>query len=150
MNTERTITVRKDNETRTFELSEEIEDTQGWQLIGTSGFGPLQTAELTINQVIYLDNWLYAVSKGIGEEAAYAYAENIGTDGAPRDAISAYCGTYDSLEAYAKEYLDDWILEGIRLKILSYFDYAAYGRDLELGGEIWTARVSDGLAIFNS
>lgn len=46
-------------------------------------------------------------------------------------------GIHESLEDYAREYIDGTVDLGRSMGLLaSYFDYAAYGRDLDLGGDI--------------
>jgi len=50
-----------------------------------------------------------------------------------------YAGHWDSLEEFAEDLLDQTgdltaLPEGLR----SYFDFDSYGRDLELGGDVFT------------
>jgi antirestriction protein len=48
-----------------------------------------------------------------------------------------FLGIHDSVEDYAREYIDTTVDLGGSMGLLaSYFDYAAYGRDLELNGDI--------------
>lgn len=50
----------------------------------------------------------------------------------------AYAGEFDSMEAYAQDYCDSTgLLDSIPENLRSYFDYEAFGRDLELGGDVW-------------
>jgi antirestriction protein len=60
-----------------------------------------------------------------------------------------FAGFHDSLEDFAAELLEDTgQLEAIPENLRSYFDFKAYGRDLELGGDVFTRRTSGGLLIF--
>ena len=60
---------------------------------------------------------------------------------------NAYRGSWDSLEEYAWDLVEDTgMLEGLPEGIARYFDCAAFARDLETGGDYWTA--PDGLGVF--
>lgn len=60
-----------------------------------------------------------------------------------------YRGRYDSLAAYAEELLEDTgALEGIPEELARYIDFQAYGRDLQLGGAVWTIRDDGDLYVF--
>lgn len=62
-----------------------------------------------------------------------------------------FLGLFDTLTAYGEDYCDEsGILDSIPEQFRSYFDCEAYARDLELGGEIFTRRVSGGLLIFRN
>lgn len=51
-------------------------------------------------------------------------------------------GEFDDLADYARELLDGQLPE--HDLVSRYFDYAAYGRDLHLGGYVWTAEAPEG------
>ena len=58
-------------------------------------------------------------------------------DGNVDDFQDRYCGEYKSLEDYAYEYCEDTgMLDDVPDNIKMYFDYAAFGRDMDLGGDI--------------
>ncbi len=62
-----------------------------------------------------------------------------------------FLGVYDDVEDYAHEVIENSCdMEKMLGNLAVYFDYEAFGRDLELGGDIWTARVDGGLAIFSN
>jgi antirestriction protein len=64
---------------------------------------------------------------------------------------SPFCGCWDSLADYAEEWLTDiGALAGVCPLLAQYFDYEAYGRDLENGGDIWTERHDGDLYVFNN
>lgn len=86
------------------------------------------------------------------EKAFDTYTE-IENDSLDTDAIKAYVsifgkfdksdfedryqGEFDSVEAYAEDYAEQTgMLEGIPDNIQRYFDFEAFGRDMELGGDI--------------
>jgi antirestriction protein len=50
-----------------------------------------------------------------------------------------YAGVHDSLEDFAHDLLDDTVqIESMSESLRSYFDYEKYGRDMELGGDVFT------------
>lgn len=61
----------------------------------------------------------------------------------------AYQGTYSSDEDWAESFLEETgQLDSLPANLRYYFDYAAYARDCDLSGDIFTAEVSDGTAVF--
>jgi antirestriction protein len=60
----------------------------------------------------------------------------------------AYQGHYDSMTEFAEHLLDDiGDLQQIPERLRYYFDFEAYARDLELGGDYW---ISDNGHVFNN
>jgi antirestriction protein len=60
-----------------------------------------------------------------------------------------FAGCFDSLEDFAADLMEQTgELEAMPERLRNYFDFAAYGRDLELGGDVSTTRTSAGLVIF--
>jgi len=69
-------------------------------------------------------------------------------DGLGREFEDAYLGEFRSVEGYADDYLESTgMLDQIPENLRGYFDSAAFGRDLVLGGDIWTAD-ADGGGVF--
>jgi antirestriction protein len=85
-------------------------------------------------------------------EAFAVWYDNETRDSVDVDAFEeSYRGTFRSLEDYASEYLDDTgAFEGVSDMLKNYFDYAAFGRDMELGGDVWTAEGGDGVFVFGN
>lgn len=62
-----------------------------------------------------------------------------------------YRGTYRSLEDYAEQWADDvGLLSEVPENLRYYFDFEKFGRDCELGGDIWTAPGGDGIYVFDN
>jgi antirestriction protein len=62
-----------------------------------------------------------------------------------------FVGEFDDLEDYARQYVDDCdMLRGVPELVQQYFDFGAFGRDAELGGDIWTARAGGSFFVFQS
>jgi antirestriction protein len=79
-------------------------------------------------------------------DAFIAYCDNQGNyDVSESDFEEAYRGRFDSLEAYADDYVEQTgMLSGVPETVKNYFDYEAFARDLQMGGDIWTAEASEG------
>lgn len=81
------------------------------------------------------------------QDAFIAFIDNIGAhdDTALERFRDVYIGEYDNVEHYAQEFLDDTgALSGVPESLRYYFDTAAYARDLESSGDIWTAPAPNG------
>jgi antirestriction protein len=73
---------------------------------------------------------------GHGYDLISAYLRYFTIDELPQ-LEERFLGIHDSVEDYAREYIDDGVDLGPSVGLLaSYFDYAAYGRDLEINGDI--------------
>jgi antirestriction protein len=90
---------------------------------------------------------------GLPPEVVAKVADNFG--GNVSEAIDAiedhFLGCHDSLTAYAESYVEEsGMLDGVNDTIARYFDYEAFGRDMELGGDVWTIRHEGDLYIFDN
>lgn len=100
------------------------------------------------------------LAKGIAAhgEAFATYAEYIGTDEATEEGFTGcYRGRWESVAAYAADWLDDMgasdALAGLPewLRPHVHLDVEGFGRDLQLGGDIYTAEASGGgVHVFDS
>lgn len=90
------------------------------------------------------------------DEAFAAWYENESRDFSDADSMveafrDAYQGTFSTLEDWASDYVEQTgMLEGVSETIARYFDFEAYARDCRLGGDIWTADVPGGVAVFSN
>lgn len=66
------------------------------------------------------------------------------------DAFSEdYRGTYKSLADYAEELSEELgDLESVPERLRYHIDWESVAREMEMGGDVWTADVSDGVAVF--
>lgn len=61
----------------------------------------------------------------------------------------AYRGEFEDVTAYAAEYIESCFdLEKMLGSLRYYFDYESFGRDMILGGDIWTADSADGVGVY--
>lgn len=93
-----------------------------------------------------LDNIIADLSSGsdLTEACLHAYWENIGSkDEVPdfdtvKDAQECLIGEFVSLTHLAEHLADETdLLNGMPENLQSYFDFEKYGRDLQLGGDVW-------------
>lgn len=87
------------------------------------------------------------------EDSLRAYIENMGTlEGFEDSFIGVYEGSdeYDAVGNYAFE-CDGFLVRQMPENLRMYFDWTKYGRDMVLGGDVWTERVGvDEYAIFSN
>jgi antirestriction protein len=117
----------------------------------TGAFSPLgETSDL--KRIASIVEWTELADDELGNNGVAivsAYWDNMGRDCMPdnaRDIVDqardAYAGEHDSLEDFAASHLEETgELDAIPENLRNYFDYAAYGRDMQLGGDVF--RVGD-------
>lgn len=125
---------------------EPISAHEEWWVMDHEGYHGLIESECSPAEAQALAELLDALDE---PEAYAAFASYVGREYAtPEDFEEAYAGEWDSLEDYATELADDVYRVDQRGQsddvIARYFDYAAFARDLELGGDVWTAPASGG------
>jgi len=95
---------------------------------------------------------IVATLNHINPTAFAAYLDYEGFDDiedAAKEFQDRYAGTWDKLEAWAEEHADDTgMLTDVPQDLRYYFDFAAWARDQELNGYIWTLETAEGIAIF--
>lgn len=92
-----------------------------------------------------------ALAEAVEEHGAAfaAYWENFwnvsdDVEGAVKAFLEDYQGAFQNLEDYAEQTLEDTGgLDGVPEHLRNYIDFASFGRDMELGGDIWTHRNPD-------
>jgi len=98
------------------------------------GFGPLAS---TFGEYPDLDEVAHAAEM-IEEhgEPWILWAQNIGDVTLSSDDFTdAYCGEYDTEEAYAESYIEEiGMLDNVDESVSNYFDYDAFARDLFMAG----------------
>jgi len=93
-----------------------------------------------------------ATDNSIDPDLLAAYADNMGiidSEEALERFQDDYAGTWENLETWAEELLEGTgELEVIPQRLRYYFDYSAYARDCELGGDIFTIDHGYEVAVF--
>ena len=86
--------------------------------------------------------------------AAFAAFLNYESFDDDADAVEAfedcYAGTWESLTEWAENFVEDaGMLSEMPENLRCYFDYAAFARDCDLNGDLWTADLESGdIAVF--
>jgi antirestriction protein len=117
-----------------------------WAIHDYEGFGDIRIAEYAgLSEVSRL-------AKLIEEhgEAFTAYAAYVGSDTATEDSfLDAYCGHWESEQAYAEHLFDELYLHEIPEHVRHYIDYEAFSRDLFLDGYFSTLSSDYGVHVFH-
>lgn len=115
------------------------ETAEDWGIFDSDGFGPLR-----IDEQESLD-WVSAVASGITEHglAFAAYADVVQDEEALAGFEDDYIGEFDSVDAYAEQFVEDLGYEGIldqslpeTIRRYVHFDIEQLARDMQLGGDI--------------
>lgn len=122
-------------------------DAEEWAIHDYEDFGPIRLGEYESLADVS------RIALGITEHGmAYAaWVAHHGEHPEHDDFEDCYLGEWDNLDDYAQNYADEIDLDRLLQEcvpgyLLAYvtFDAAAFGRDLELGGDIFTADTPDG------
>jgi len=122
-----------------------------WAIMDYDGFGSMSAA---LGENPNLENLLKLAElfNEHGAELVQAAADVVSDQDAETLAEvirDRYIGKYDSLEDLAIQLMEDTgDLEQIPSGLRFYFDYKAYGRDLELNGDVNTTRIDGTLYCF--
>jgi len=85
-----------------------------------------------------------------GDAARAAASFCTDTDDIRKTCEDRYAGEWSSLEEYAEDMLENCgMLDGLPENLRCYFDFQSFGRDLELGGDVTTARLNGTLHVFS-
>jgi antirestriction protein len=121
-----------------------------WRIDDHEGWKPLDPSRFTLDALPKLAELL----DGHDGEAFAAFLDNDHRDDIDEAADAfrdAYQGTHTSLEAWAEDFMESTgQIDTIPANLRPYFDFEAFARDCELSGDIWTADVSGGVAVFDN
>lgn len=114
------------------------------------GFGGLIDEYTSIDTVAELAE--IAAELGDDWPAYIAYAASMGEHPDIDDFRDHYAGQFASLREYAEHLIDETDLLGdLPDNLKAYFDVDSFARDLELGGDVWTATGPGGVVyVFTS
>jgi len=117
-----------------------------WAIHDYKGFGSLRLGESEdIDRVAELG----ALIDEYGEAFA-AYANHVGVDYATEESFQdAYCGEWDSEEAYAEDLFDELYAHDLPDHIAPYIDYGAFARDLFIN-DYFSVENNSGVYVFCS
>lgn len=131
------------------------EPAEEWAIHDYEGFGRVRLGEWeALSRVATLAQGIVAHGDAFD---AWASIEDDTEELSSERFAEAYLGEYSSVEDYGQELLDGIgidieALPGVPEHLQPYirFDTAAFVRDMELGGEIWTVESEGGVHVFQS
>ena len=96
------------------------------------------------------DLWEWLELDDDDRELLSVYRENIDGSGTLKQAQERYQGTFSSKEEWAEQYADDTgMLESMPDNLRFYFDFEAFARDCEMGGDITFAEHEGNVWVFD-
>jgi antirestriction protein len=117
-----------------------------WAIHDYEGFAPLRLSEFEdIDRVAELASL-------IDEHGAAfaAYADHVGVDHAAEDSfLEAYCGEWESEQAYAENLFDELYAHDVPEHIAPYIDYEAFARDLFMS-DCFSVESDSGVYVFHN
>lgn len=121
----------------------DVPSAEEWAIHDHEGFGSLLEEHSSFARVAEL----VEIADELGDDwpAYIAYAEHVGGEPDADDFRERYQGKFDSLQAYAEQWLEDTgSMQDWPELARQYFDFESYARDLQLGGDVFTVRGDDG------
>lgn len=119
-----------------------------WAVHDWEGFG-----EIKLGEHPDLDT-VAEVAEALDEhgEAYEKWYANESRSGAEVDNFQEqYRGTFRTLGDWAEDWMDQTGgLDDMPKHLRHYFDFDAFGRDAEMGGDIWTAEGGDGIFVYDN
>ena len=129
----------------------EVEEME-YYIVGIEGFiSTIPEKEYALDNLCQLASEEYPIEEEYGEDACAAAEETFGSDYWMQNlANGAYMGEYATKEEWAVEFLGD---TGFFLdkddNVERYFDFEAYAKDAEMGGDL-TFTYNNGLHVFSN
>lgn len=127
-----------------------VSDAEEWAIHDHEGFNGYRLSEYTSMEDVAM------LAEKLEEHGAafVAFLDAFGLDvqqGAD-DFDNAFRGSWDSVEDYAENFLEDMgTFQNVPDMLRNYFDFGAFARDMQMGGDITTADdPSGGVFIFDS
>jgi antirestriction protein len=111
-----------------------VPSAEEWAIHDHEGFGSMLDESTSFDRVAELAELIEQHG-----EAFIAYAENMGAEYATADGFQeAYQGEYDTLADWAEDFMEQTGgLSEMPENLRHYFDFESYGRDAQLGGDIY-------------
>jgi len=123
-----------------------IPGAEEWAIHDFEGFGGIQLDEWEdIDRVAELGALIDERGKAFA-----AYANHVGVDYATEESFQdAYCGEWDSEQAYAENLFDELYLHEVPDHIQNYIDYEAFARDLFINDN-YSVESDSGVYVFRN
>lgn len=136
------------------ETGEDVPSAEEWAVHDYDGL-PSSLGEYPGLQAIadYVELIEAADDRGLDADVVAAVVAHFSGDvSEAKDAIKDnYAGGFSSLTHYAEDYIESTgMLDGVNDTVARYFDFEAFGRDLELGGDVYTINAGATVHVFHS
>lgn len=132
-------------QTRAMLKASPIEGAEEWAIHDYEGFEGAEIGEYSPFETVAERAEFIAEHGDLGGDIL---ADCAGEIADAKDKLERYIGKYDSLEDYAREYIEQTLTE-IPSPLEHYIDYAAIGRDMEINGAVTTIETSaDSVHVF--
>lgn len=120
--------------TRAMLKSSPIANAEEWAIHDYEGFQGAALGEYTSFETV--EQYAQFIETH-GELGGKILADCAGISADAQDKLDSYIGQYDSVEEYAREYIEQTLTE-IPPSLEHYIDYNAMGRDMEINGQVST------------
>lgn len=126
-----------------------VDGAEEWAIHDYEDFGPIRLSEYVgLEEVSALAKLMVEDGEAFALWYEYGHADGLHPDEWESAFRDAYRGVYDSREDFAREFFEG--IYDIPEALAPYVDWDLVGRDLELAGDIWTARSGGFLHVFAS
>jgi antirestriction protein len=117
-----------------------------WAIHDYEGFGPIRLSE---SEDIDRVGELAAMIEEHGPAFA-AYADHMGIDHATEESFQdAFCGQWDSEQAYAENLFDELYLSDVPEHVQPYIDYESFARDIFIS-DSYSVESESGVFVFHN
>jgi antirestriction protein len=113
------------------------EECEEWAIHDFQGFGNYKVDEYhNLDELCEVAEFLKECDKFPAEVVSWLI-DDYGIEGAKEKMEDDYIGEFDSCTDLAYHYAEETgLLDGVHKSVAMYFDYEAFGRDLELNGDV--------------
>ncbi len=113
------------------------EECEEWAIHDFQGFGNYKVDEYhNLDELCEVAQFLKECDKFPAEVVSWLI-DDYGIEGAKERMEDDYIGEFDSTGDLAYHYAEETgLLDGVHKSVAMYFDYEAFGRDLDIGGDV--------------
>ena len=116
------------------------EECEEWAIHDFQGFGNYRVEEYSdLEELCAIADLMKECGDRFPDDVVSDLINDYGIDGAKEKMEDDYIGEFDSPTDLAYQYVEDTcLLDGVSKTVAQYFDYEAFGRDLEMGGDVFS------------
>lgn len=111
-----------------------------WAIHDLQGFGNYRVEEYSnLEELCAIADLMKECGDRFPDDVVSELINDYGIDGAKESMNDYFIGEFDSPTDLAYQYVEDaCLLDGVNKTVAQYFDYEAFGRDLEMGGDVFS------------